>query len=251
MPDKCIASGACFEVCPEAALTADEAGKAILDRGRCTVCGKCGPLCQAQALEIVGREATVDEVLGVVLRDRAYYEASGGGITLSGGEPLFQPLFAESLLDTARSRGLHCCVETSAYALWGTLRRLMPMVDLWLFDYKETDPVLHQQYIGKPLHPILDNLERLHAAGASILLRCPLIPQHNARREHLDGIVHLTRRLPRLQGVEILPYYDLWRAKLARFGLASELPPSVRPPDRETVQSWVDYLRQRGVRVVG
>jgi hypothetical protein len=97
---------------------------------------------------------------------------------------------------------------------------------------------------------ILANLRQLHDAGAKIIVRCPLIPQHNARPEHLDGIVALSRQLPRLEGVELLPYYDLWRAKLARFGLASSLPETVQPPDRDTVNGWNAYLRRHGVRIV-
>jgi pyruvate formate lyase activating enzyme len=250
LPDRCIACGACLPLCPEKALSAGPDGKAILDRSRCTDCGRCAPACAPQALELVGREAGVDEILQVVLRDRDYYQASGGGLTLSGGEPLLQPQFAAALLRAAKDRQLHCCVETSGYALWGALHGLLPLVDLWLYDYKETDPRLHEQYVGKPNSLILENLQRLHDSGARILLRCPLIPELTARREHLDGIVVLARRLPKLEGVELLPYYDLWRAKLARFGLEPKLPDSVKPPPRATVEAWKDHLRQRGVRVV-
>ncbi len=250
LPDKCIACGDCVKACPEAALSLEESGKAVLDRGRCTGCGDCASKCDAKALQIVGRDVTVEEVLDVVLRDRDYYEASGGGMTLSGGEPLFQPGFAGALLKEAKLQGLDCCVETSGYTLWGAFRGLLPLVALWLYDLKETDPRLHEKFTGKPNGPILENLQRLHDAKAKILLRCPMIPEHNARREHLDGIVALARRLPKLEGVELLPYYDLWRAKLERFGLESTLPESVKPPNRETVDAWTDYLSRRGVRLV-
>jgi pyruvate formate lyase activating enzyme len=186
-----------------------------------------------------------------VLRDEAYYASSGGGITLSGGEPLMQPEFAKSLLIEAKARGLHTVVETSGYALWGAVRPLLPLVDLWLFDFKETDPRLHEKFVGKSNELVVSNLNRLHDSAAKILLRCPMIPQHNARRDHLDGIVALARRLPRLQGVELLPYYDLWRAKLTRFGLKSNLPVAVKPPSPSTMKKWQDYLRDRDVKVVG
>jgi pyruvate formate lyase activating enzyme len=238
-------------VCPKKALAADAAGTAVLDRGRCSVCGDCVPVCDPKALELVGRDMSVEEVLAIVLRDRDYYQASGGGLTLSGGEPVFQPQFAEALLRGAKAHRLHCCVETSGYAVWGAMRGLLPLADLWLFDFKETDPRRHEEYTGKSNTLILANLRQLHGAGARILLRCPMIPQHNARQEHLDGIAALVRQLPRLEGVELLPYYDLWRAKLKRFGLQTALPESVEPPPREAVEGWKDYLRQRGVRVAG
>jgi glycyl-radical enzyme activating protein len=250
LPEKCVACGACVKVCCHGALSVDAAGKAVLDRERCTRCGDCGPACAPKALEVVGRNATVGEVLRVVLRDQAYYEESGGGMTLSGGEPLAQPEFAEELLCDAKSKDLHCCVETSGYAAWEDIERLRGFVDYWLYDYKETDPRLHLKYTGVPQAPVLANLKRLYATGAKILLRCPMIPQHNARQEHLDGIVKLSRELPKLEGVELLAYYDLWRAKLTRFGLPSRISESVKPPDRATVNSWTDYLSQRGVRVV-
>ena len=251
MPNQCIACGACMPACPEKALSSDSSGKAVVDRGRCTECGVCTPECDPKALEMVGREMTVAEILDVVQRDWQYYRASGGGMTLSGGEPLMQPRFVTELLRSAKARRLDCCVETSGYALWGVMRGLVPLVDLWLYDFKETDSRLHEKFVGKPNEMIVSNLKRLHDAGAKILLRCPMIPQHNARREHLDGIVALARSLPKLQGVELLPYYDLWRAKLARFGLKSELPESVKPPQRSTIKGWQDYLRERGVTVVG
>ena len=248
--ERCIACGACIEACQAGAFSADTTGKAVLDRTRCNNCGDCAAQCDPQALELVGRYATVEEVLTVVLRDQDYFKASGGGLTLSGGEPLQQPDFVEALLCEAKAEGLHCCVETSGYAGWNDLRRLLAVVDLWLYDFKEVDSSRHAEFTGVPNSLILANLRRLHAAGAQILLRCPMIPEHNARREHLDGIAALARELPRLQGVELLAYYDLWRAKLKRFGLESRLPESVQPPDRSTVNSWKEYLRRRGVQVV-
>lgn len=250
LPEQCIASGSCFPVCEPGALKGETGGKAVLDRNACTVCGKCAPVCDAKALEIVGRDVTVAEVLAVVLRDKSYYETSGGGITLSGGDPVFQPDFAEALLRAAKEAGLHCCLETSGYAIWHVFQRLLPLVDLYLYDFKETDPARHKTFMGESNVPILENLRGLHDAGANILLRCPMIPEHNARQEHLDGIAALARSLPRLKGVELLPYYDLWRAKLKRMGLTTKLPDSVKPPSRETFNSWVDYLRGKGVRVV-
>lgn len=254
LPDKCIGCGECFKVCPEGAF---EKGppvamgpKAVLDRARCTSCGACAPVCDPKALEMVGLEVSVDEILAIVLRDREYYEHSGGGMTLSGGEPLFQPEFAEALLRAAKQHRLHTVVETSGYAEWKVFEAVRPFVDLFLYDYKETDPALHESFIGKSNQLILENLRKLHAAGAGILLRCPVIPEFNARSEHLDGIAALARELPRLKGVELLPYHRLGRAKLNRFGLYTRMPDSVAPPDRKTVDGWVARLESRGVKTV-
>jgi len=204
--------------------------------------------CNPGALAIVGRDVTVDEVLAVVLRDREYY-AESGGMTLSGGEPLFQPDFAAALLAAAKDQGLHCCVETSGFANWAALERILPLVDLFLYDYKESSPQLHQAFTGQPNQLILANLRRLHDAGAAILLRCPMIPEHNARREHLDGIAGLARDLPKLRGVEILPYHRLGQSKQERFGLRSRMPDSVQAPDAITESRWQTYLIERGVKI--
>lgn len=251
VPDRCIGCGDCVKLCAPVALSRGPDGKVLVDRDRCTNCGDCTPVCDAKALEMVGRTAEVDEVLDVVLRDSDYYAQTGGGMTLSGGEPLLQPDFAEDLLHAAKGRGLHCCVETSGYAGWDVLDRIRLAVDLWLFDYKESDPNRHAKFTGRELQTIVQRLRQLHDAGAKILLRCPMIPGHNARADHLDGIVALARQLPNLQGVELLPYFDFWRAKLKRFGFRAELPESVKPPSPETVREWKTYLRDRGVRLVG
>ncbi len=203
MAEKCIGCEACIEACPERAISRGVDDKAALDRTRCTRCGKCPSVCDPKALEMVGSDVTVDEALAVVLRDCRYYEQSGGGLTLSGGEPLFQPEFAETLLYEAKTQGLHCCVETSGHAEWQTFEQMRPLVDLWLFDYKETDPLLHVQFTSVARQPIVDNLKRLYQSGAKILLCCPMIPGHNARQSHLDGVAALARELPKLAGVSM------------------------------------------------
>jgi pyruvate formate lyase activating enzyme len=215
------------------------------------LCGACAEVCDPKALEMVGRETTVEQVMEVVLRDREYYDASGGGMTISGGEPLFQPEFAEGLLRAAKDRGLRTAVETSGYTEWKVLQRIMPLVDLFLYDCKESDPALHQTFTGQTNELIRGNLRALHTAGAPILLRCPMIPEYNARKEHLDGIAALARELPRLKGVELLPYHRLGRPKLNRFGLISRMPDGIKPPDPDMVRSWTTYLAQQGVRLTG
>ena len=250
MPDKCIGCRACLDPCKEGALALNGLKKVVIDRPRCTGCGVCPPLCDPKALEMVGRNAAVEEVMAVVLRDREYYQASGGGITLSGGEPLFQPDFTMAMLEAAKGERLHTVVETSGFAEWAVLEHILPLVDLFLYDYKETDSHLHEAFTGQPNGPILANLKKLHAAGGRILLRCPMIPEFNARKEHLDGIAGTASDLPHLAGVELLAYHRLGRGKLQRFGFSARMPESVKPPNVETVRGWNAYLAKRGVKLV-
>jgi pyruvate formate lyase activating enzyme len=254
IPRKCVGCADCVAACPEAALQMRERDGAppvaVLSRRRCTGCGECPKVCDAQALQMVGRDVTGEEVLAIVLRDREYYEASGGGLTLSGGEPMFQPGFTEALLRAARRERLHTAVETAGSAPWERYERILPLVDLFFYDCKESDDELHRTFTGFPRAPVVENLRRLHAAGASIVLRCPMIPEFNARREHLDGIASLARSLPNLKGVEILPYHRLGRAKLERFGLETRMPESVKPPDARTLEGWIRHLAARGVRQI-
>jgi pyruvate formate lyase activating enzyme len=254
LPDKCIGCGDCFGVCREGALGKGKpvalGPRAALDRTRCTNCGACAPACAPEALQMVGREVESGEVLEVVLRDRDYYARSGGGMTLSGGEPLFQPEFAAALLKAAKAAGLHTAVETSGFAEWSVFELVRGSVDLFLFDYKETSAQLHESFTGQSNVQILSNLRQLHGTGTNILLRCPVIPEYNARAEHLDAIAGIMKELPKLKGVELLPYHRLGRAKLNRFGLYTRMPESVAPPDRATVDSWVTRLEKRGVATV-
>jgi glycyl-radical enzyme activating protein len=251
---ECIGCGECRRVCKPGAFVsgapAAAGPKAVFDRPNCTRCGACAGVCEAKALEFVGRDVGTEEIMEVVLRDRAYYAASGGGMTISGGEPTFQPEFALALARAARTAGVHCAIETSGYADWKAFEPLAPYIDLFLYDYKETDPKLHETFIGQSNEKILANLRRLHDGGANILLRCPMIPEYNARKEHLDGIAAIVRELPRLRGVELLPYHRLGRAKLNRFGLYTRVPDAVKPPDKTMVDSWVSYLKGRGIRTV-
>jgi len=161
---------------------------------------------------------TAEEVVAEVERDRLFFETSGGGITLSGGEPLFQPAFSEAIRKRARERGLSTCVETSGFCSEKTLRRIMEHTDLILYDVKETDSRRHLEFTGVPNEPILSNLRMLSEAGQKMVLRCPLIPGKNDRSEHALGIASLANALHGIQGIEMEPYHPLGVTKSLRFG---------------------------------
>jgi pyruvate formate lyase activating enzyme len=246
MPDRCIGCGRCLKVCPQGAHQVAE-GRHWLLREKCLVCGACAAECHAKALEIVGRQVTVREVLDEVLRDRPVYETSHGGMTLSGGEPTMQIEFAEALLREAKGQGLHTCIETSGASEWERLERLRPWVDLWLFDWKETDPARHRELTGVSNERIAGNLRRLDGAGAAIVLRCPIVPGLNDRDDHFAGIARLAGELRHVLGVELTPYHRLGEGKLKRFGLEDSDRASAEAPKPEQVEEW---KRKVGAKVV-
>lgn len=250
MPARCIGCGYCFRVCEQRAhAVADKAH--TLDRGRCRVCGACAQECYAGALEVVGRDVTVEDALAEVLKDKPFYETSGGGMTLSGGEPLMQIDFTEALLRATRGAGLNTCVETCGFADWGRFERVRGWVDLFLYDLKETDAARHEEFTGVPLAPILSNLRALHASGAAVQLRLPIVPGCNDREEHLRAVAALVRELPRLRGVEIMPYHRLGESKLERMGLTDRERANATPPPPAEVERWVALLKSEGVNATG
>jgi glycyl-radical enzyme activating protein len=251
----CIGCGACLTVCPVGAHVLDR-GKHRIDRTRCRGCpspdgrGACAAACPTGALEVVGRSMTVQEVLRVVLEDRPFYERSGGGLTVSGGEPLAQIDATGALLTSAKAEGLDCCLDTSGFGPWSSIERVLPFVDLFLYDIKETDGGRHVTHTGVPNDVILSNLRRLSAAGARIRLRLPLIPGLNDRDDHLARVADIISGLRPLEGVEVLPYHRLGEGKRAQLGLEGPGESRFRPADDADVQRWVSALGRRGVAVM-
>jgi glycyl-radical enzyme activating protein len=223
-----------------------EAGRHALDRSLCVACGACAAECCGGALEIAGREMSVADVLAVVRRDKPFYGNSGGGMTLSGGEPTFQVDFAVGLALAARDERIHCAVETCGHGDWIVLERLAAVVDLFLFDLKETDPVRHVEYTGVSNETILANLRRLHDRGAEILLRLPIVPGLNDRADHFAAVARLVRELPNLRGVEIMPYHPLGRSKFERLGMPRAACLADTPDARDRLAGWTAQLRAAG-----
>jgi len=243
---KCIHCGACAAICPAVHTVAD--GKHGVNRASCTLRRACVGACVTGALEIVGREVTAAEIARDVLKERKYYENSGGGVTISGGEPALQPKFLLALVKILKKENVHVALETSGFAAREIFDSLLPYIDLFLYDYKETDPARHREFTGVDNAPILDNLRRLHDAKAAILLRCPVIPGLNDRDDHFQGIAALAASLPNLAGVEILPYHKLAASKIERMGLESQNEYEQAPP--EVSAGWNEKLRAMGVPVI-
>ncbi|HTS18147.1 MAG TPA: glycyl-radical enzyme activating protein [Verrucomicrobiae bacterium] len=198
------------------------------------------------AEKVYGREMTLAEVMAEVRRDHNYYVASGGGVTISGGEPTVQIEFCRALLRAAKAEGIHTCLDTCGYGRTEVFLGLLPDVDLFLWDYKATGDELHCTLTGVPARGILRNLRALHRHGARILLRCPLVPGVNDMPEHFRAVGTLMRDLPGLQGIEFLPYHETGRGKYEPLGLAA---PKLRshPPGLAEKTAWREAAAAAGL----
>ena len=218
--DKCTNCGECGKVC-KAHSFAD--GMHHYDREICNRCGKCIGHCPNDAMITLGKEVTAAEVIEEVLRDKVFYTTSGGGVTFSGGEPLSQPDFLFELLKLSKEAGLHTAVDTSGFADKSVLLKILPYVDLFLYDWKETDDVLHKKYTGISHRIIKENLKLLNEHNAALVLRCPIIPTLNDREDHYMGIAELVEEFSCIREVNIMAYHRLGNVKYQIFGVPNEI----------------------------
>jgi pyruvate formate lyase activating enzyme len=216
-----VGCGACVTACAHGAVSAE---RAVTDRARCVRCGACAAACFAEARELVGAERSVSEVLAEVLRDRAFYERSGGGVTFSGGEPLLQPDFLHALLVASRESGLHTAVETCGHVPWETLERIAAEVDLFLFDLKLMDDAAHRSSTGVGNARILGNLARLSLAGHAVVARLPLVPGINDGAANLEATADFLLERTTVREVHLLPFHRLGADKSVRLGLEPTMP---------------------------
>lgn len=233
---KCVSCGRCADVCDHDVHTF-VSGKHVIQFEHCTVCGKCVQTCPTGALQIVGYKEKVTDIVQLALRDRKFYLSTGGGITLSGGEPFLQEENTVALLREAKKEGLHTCVETSGFAKWELIRDASTYIDIFLFDYKLTDPELHRQYIGVDNRLILQNLRNLCESGSSIILRCPIIPGVNDNDSHLQAITDLSNQYDAIREVNIMPYHDTAVSKIPQIGYMGNtwIKPSMKREDTKNI----------------
>lgn len=215
-PEKCIGCGACVAACPQSCHLLQD-GTHFFERENCSACGRCAVACPVSALEVVGKRMSIPAVLEEIARDKAFYENSGGGVTISGGEPLAHFEFTEALLVACKEAGFHTCVETSGYGDPEKIKSLLPLVDLWLWDNKATTAE-HARLTGVENDLILRNLRLIDAQGAKTWLRCPLIPGVNDSLEHLSQIAELANSLVGCQRIDLEPYHPLGEEKSRRLG---------------------------------
>ncbi len=234
LPSRCAHCGACA-VCPSEA----RGKKGEYDSSRCTGCGLCVARCPAEACRISGMAMTPEEVLRQILPDRPFFRERGG-VTLTGGEPLYQPEFAIALASLLHENGIGVVVETCGFAAWTHFAKILPFVSRFLFDWKITDPERHRRFTGTDNLLIRENLHKLCGSGADIVLRCPIVPGVNDTPEHFQGIASLTEALPGIKQIDMLPYHALGNDKRAQLGLPCD---GFSVPEEETVGRWRDELQ--------
>jgi pyruvate formate lyase activating enzyme len=239
-PSKCIGvkeCGLCLKECPEPAIfTVDPDIKVKINWDHCTNCGKCVPVCPPQALSLFGHEMTVDEVLAEVEQDSGFYQESGGGITVSGGECLLQPEFTAALLASAHERGINTAIETAGNVPWAFMEKVLPHVDTVLHDHKLTDPERHKKWTGVDNARILANFKKAYETfpDKKFIARTPLIPGVNDDEEHIRAVLAFIRPHKNVVDYELLPYFRFGESKYGFLGRVYELA-DFQPPTPDSL----------------
>ena len=241
---KCIHCGECATVCSTGAHTM-EGGAHHFDRDRCTACGRCADVCLGDALTFYGKEYAVEELLPILLKDKEFYQNSGGGVTLSGGECLLQADFCAALLKALKENGVHTAVDTCGMVARGAIDKVLPYTDVFLYDVKALDAVTHARWTGQENGQILDNLLYLDEQNAAVEIRIPYVPDFNDKE--MESIGAFLGKLRCVEKVRVLPYHNLAGSKYASLGIKNTLP--MRVPTQNEVPMVENMLKKCGLNI--
>lgn len=231
--NKCVGCGVCAAACHNGAVTIAHGGVPIFERAKCVVCGECGRVCPLGAIEYSGRWKEPKQIIETVLRDRDYYAASGGGLTLSGGEPLLWGATLLPLLTLCGENDISVAVETCGQFPTEVLPNVLPFLRLFLFDIKHANAQRLKRVTGGDLKIILKNLDAAVASGIPVIARVPVIPGFNHTEAEMCAILRLVQRHG-VKKVELLPYHTLGKNKYAKLGVPYTLDsPMLSPHDLE------------------
>lgn len=235
--NKCLSCGECVDICPIGAHTISPNGHVFI-REQCIGCGKCEEACLGEALTFYGKKMTVDELLPILLEDRDFYENSGGGITLSGGECLAQSDFCAELLKKCKAAGLNTAVDTCGYVAQESFDKVMPYTDIFLYDLKAFDEDVHIRCTGVSNQRILENLKYLNECGKNVEIRIPFVPEYND--DQVEKIANFLKTLKNVTKVRVLPYHNYAGSKYLSLGKNNTLPERV--PTQEELAKAESYF---------
>lgn len=227
--DKCIGCGKCKEICP----TPDN----------CTLCGKCTVYCPIEARQVCGKEYTVEEIFKEVVKDKAFYNNSGGGVTFSGGECMLQVDFLFEILKKCKENGIHTAVDTAGNIPFESFEKIIPYTDLFLYDIKLFDKEKHRKYIGVSNELIFENLKKLFKSNAKVWIRIPIIPNVNDTVEEMQNIKDYIQKYGKPEKIELLPYHALGENKYAAIGKNSQ---KFEIPDNEKISHLREVFSDKG-----
>ena len=248
---RCTGCFSCVDACPENALTWDmKTEQFIVDRSLCTDCRTCVTACPQGARQAWGYTADTDDVFREVEKDSLFYFHSGGGVTLSGGEPLLQPRFCAELLEKCLAHGINTAVETCGQVPWENVAAVLPFIDTLFFDVKHLDTSIHQQLTSAGNERILDNLARVDGTGhdLSLVVRMPLVPGCNDTADNIRALGNLCKKLATLQEVQLLPYHRLGIETYRRLSVPYALE-HIQAPDEGFMTHCRTILEQMGLQV--
>lgn len=216
-PDRCIYCGNCAACCPQKCHSFVD-DRHVFDRTNCTACGLCTQNCYVNALVLSGKSMTVDEVMEQVLADVVYYQQSGGGVTLSGGEPVLQTEFCLELLRRIKHHKLHVVIQTAGNYEYGKLKVLLPYIDLFMYDIKAYSRSIYDMHIHGDRETILGNLKKLDAEGIPIIVRTPVVGSVNDTPQEILSIARFLQDMKNLKQYVLLPYHSLGKVKYDTLG---------------------------------
>ena len=248
----------CIKACPKQAirqegtrtdsLTGNQLQMIHVDRQLCDNCGVCASACHPHALYLCGESYTVEQLVERAEADRPFYEHSGGGVTVSGGEALCQPDFVVELLRSLKEHGLHTALDTTGFAPWATVERVLPFTDLFLYDLKHMDSKRHEAAVGVPNEQILENARRIAAAGGTLQVRVPVIPLFNDGEENLRSTAQFCCELGKaVEVVQLLPYHNLGVMKYQR--ISDQKAVEATPPSDEKMQKIKELFQEYSLPV--
>ena len=243
--NKCALCGECAKVC---SCHVVENGQHIFRREDCRACGKCAEACLFGALELYGKQISVEEAASVLLEDRNFY-GEDGGITISGGEPLLHSKFCAELFEKMKAEGMHCACDTCGNVPWSAFEDVLPFCDMFLYDFKCADSARHKELTGSGNELIMENLRRLSQTGKNIEIRMIMVPKHNMEPEHISAAGAFLSQLNNISAVRLLSYHSMARSKFKAVGHPDTMP-DVEPPKKDELEAVRQTLESFGLKVI-